>query len=103
MEFGFNETVIHKFYVAANAIYSHVKFASVVTVIFLLETLRLPFLIYASEANWIIVNTLTHLNIYWNRAYRKAFSKNEWMSVKELHALCGRLDLMHIIYMMNLN
>jgi len=50
MEFGFNETVIHKFYVAANAVYSHVKFASVATVLFLFETHCLPFLSYASEA-----------------------------------------------------
>ena len=31
----------------------------------------------------------------WNRAYRKAFSMNEWTSVKELQVLCGRLDFMH--------
>jgi len=27
---------------------------------------------------------------------------NEWMSVKELQMLCGRLDFMHI-YMINVN
>jgi len=29
-------------------------------------------------------------------AYCKAFSMNEWMSVKELQVLCGQLDFMHI-------
>jgi len=37
---------------------------------------------------------LTQLNVCWNRAYRKPFSMNEWMSVKELQVLCGRLDFM---------
>ena len=45
-----NEIVICKFYAAANAIYSHVKFASEVTVLFLMETFCLPLLSYASEA-----------------------------------------------------
>ena len=91
-----NEIVIHKFYATANAIYSHVKFASEVTVLFLIETFYLPFLSYASEALNYSKQQLTHLNVHWNRAYRKAFSMNEWMSVKELQALCGRLDFVHI-------
>jgi len=36
--------------------------------------------------------------VCWNRAYRKAFSMYEWMSVKQLQVLYGRLDFMHIAY-----
>ena len=32
----------------------------------------------------------------WNRAYRKAFRMNDWESVKELQALCGRMDLIRM-------
>ena len=73
-----NETVILKFYAAANAIYSHVKFASEVTVLFLTETFCLPLLSYACEALNYSKQQLTQLNVCWNRAYRKAFSMNEW-------------------------
>jgi len=91
-----NETVIRKFYAAANAIYSHVKFASEVTVLFVMEMFCLPLLSNASEALNYSKQQLSHLNVCWNRAYREAFSMNEWMSVKGLQALCGRRDFMHI-------
>jgi len=70
-----NETVIRKFYAAGNAIYSHVKFAPEVKVLFLMETFCLPLLLlsYASEALNYSKQQLTQLNVRWNRAYRKAF------------------------------
>ena len=45
-----SKVAMHKFYAAANAIYSHAKFASKVTVLFLMTTFRLPLLSYATEA-----------------------------------------------------
>ena len=93
-----NETVIRKFYAAAHAICSHVKFASEVTVLFVMETFCLPLLSCTCEALYRPSKqqlTLTQLNVCWNKVYRKAFSMNEWMSVKELQVLCGQLDFMH--------
>jgi len=87
-----------KFYAASNAIYSHVKFASQVTVLFLMETFCLPLLSYASDSEALIYTEqqLTQLNVRWNRAYRKAFHMNDLDSVRNLQMLCGRLDFMHI-------
>jgi len=79
--------VIRKFYADANAVYSHVKFASQVTVLFVMEMFCLPLLSNASEALNYSKQQLTHLNVCWNRAYRKAYSMNEFMPVKELQAL----------------
>jgi len=42
-----NEMTMRKFYAAANAIYTHVKFASEVTVLFLMESFCLPLLTWA--------------------------------------------------------
>jgi len=91
-----SEVTMRKFYAAANAIYSHAKFASEVTVLFLMETFCFPLLSYASEALSYTKKQLTQLNVCWNRAYRKAFHMNDWDSVKGLQMLCGRLDFMHI-------
>ena len=41
-------------------------------------------------------NEVNKKDICWNRAYRKVFKMNNWESVKEVQALCGRLDFMHI-------
>jgi len=49
------------FYSAANAMYSHVKFASEVTVLFLMETFCFPLLSYASEALSYTKQQLTQL------------------------------------------
>ena len=97
-----SETTIRKFYDAANAIYSRVKFASEMTVLYLFETFCLPLLSYSCEALNYSKQQLTQLNVCWSRAYRKAFHMNSWESVKELQALCGRLDFRHI-YMLNVN
>lgn len=91
-----NDITVRKFYAAANAICSHVKYASEMTVLFLLETYCLPLLTYSCEAlNY--TKQVAQLNVCWNRAYRKAFHMNDWESVKELQALCGRLDFIHYI------
>jgi len=91
-----SEKTIRKFYAAANAIYSPVKFASEMTVLYLFETFCLPLLSYSCEALNCSKQQLTQLNVCWNRAYRKVFHMNSWDSVKELQALCGRLDFRHI-------
>ena len=51
---------------------------------------------YYCEALNYSKQQLTQLNVCWNRAYLKAFHMNSWESVKELQALCGRLDFRHI-------
>jgi len=68
-----NETTIRKFYAAANAIYSRVKFAPEMTILYLFETFCLPLLSYSCEALNYSKEQLTQLNVCWNRAYRKAF------------------------------
>ena len=87
---------MRKFYASANAICSHVKYASEITVLFLLETFCLPLLSYACEALSFSKQQLNQLNVCWNRAYRKAFHMRSWESVKELQALCERLDFKHL-------
>ena len=76
--------------------YSHVKYASEIKVLFLLETFCLPLLSYACEALSYSKQQLNQLNVCWNRAYRKAFHMRSWESVKELQALCRRLDFKHL-------
>jgi len=66
------------------------------SVLFLMETFCLPLLRYSCEALSCSKQQLNQLNICWNRAYRKVFKMNDWESVKEVQALCGRLDFMHI-------
>ena len=78
-----NETVVQKFYAAANAICNHVKFASEMSVLFLMETFCLPLLSYSCEALSYNKEQLNQLNICWNRAYRKVFKMNDWKSVKK--------------------
>ena len=62
----------------------------------LMETFCLPLLSYSCEALSYSKQQLNQLNICWNRAYRKVFKMNDWESVKEVQALCGRPDFMHI-------
>jgi len=66
------------------------------TVLWAFHTIQPSSLSYACEALNYSKQQLTQLNVCWNRAYRKAFSMNEWMSVKELQVLYGRLDFVHI-------
>ena len=44
------QITMRKFYAAANAIYSHVKYASEITVLILMETFCFPLLSYSCEA-----------------------------------------------------
>jgi len=71
------------------------------TVLFLMETLCLPLLSYACEVLNYNMQQLNQLNVCWNRAYRKAFRMNDWESVKQLQALCGQLDFVHGLSMLN--
>ena len=66
----------------ANAICSHVKFASEMSMLFLMETFCLPLLSYSCEALSYSKQQLNQLNICWNRAYLKVFKMNDWESVK---------------------
>ena len=66
------------------------------TVLYLFETFCLPLLSYSCEALNYSKQQLTQLNVCWSRAYREVFHMNSWESVKELQALCGRLDFRHI-------
>ena len=72
------------------------KFASEISVLYLMETFCLPILSYSCEALCYNKQQLSHLNTCWNRAYRKIFKMNGWESVKEVQALCGRLDYNHM-------
>jgi len=63
-----------------------------------METFCLPLLSYSCEALSYTKQQLCQLNICWNRAYRKVFKMNDWESVKEVQAICGRLDFVHIKY-----
>ena len=57
-----NNDVVRKFYAAANAICSHVKFASEISVLFLMETFCLPILSYSCEAVCYNKQQLSQLN-----------------------------------------
>ena len=65
-----NDIVVRKFYAAANANCSHVKSASEISVLFLMETFCLPILSYSCEALCYTKQQLSQLNTCWNRAYR---------------------------------
>jgi len=71
------------------------------TVLFLMETFCLPLLSYACEALNYTMQQLNQLSVCWNRAYHKAFRMNDWKSVKQLQALCGQLDFVHGLSMLN--
>jgi len=85
--------LIQKFYASANAVCSHAKFASHMSVIFLLETFCLPLLSHCCEVVGYNKHQLGQMNVCWNNAYRKVFRMNAWESVKELHLWkASRLD-----------
>lgn len=72
-----SEITIRKFCAAANAIHSHVKYVSEITMLFLSENFCLPLLTYACET--LLQETaiiLTQLNVCWNRVFWKAFHVN---------------------------
>jgi hypothetical protein len=69
----------------------------------LLEKHCLPVLLYAIEALNVKDLQLKEINSWWNAAYRKFFGFNKWDSVKQLICLAGRLDVLHIVNMRQLN
>ena len=64
-----SKVTMRKCYSAANAIYNHAKFASDVTVLFLMETFYFPLLSYVcwNRALTYTKKQLPQLNVRWNR------------------------------------
>jgi len=87
--------LLHKFNAAANAVCGHVKFASHMSVLFLLETFCLLLLSYCCEVLVYSKQQISQLNVCWNNAYRKAFKCNLWESVKELQLFYETMNLKH--------
>ena len=87
---------MRKFYVAANAILSHVKYASDLSKLYLLETFCLPILSFSCEALNYNKQQLRQMNVCWNNGYRKVFHMNVWESVQQVIFFCERLDFVHI-------
>jgi len=93
---------IRKFYASANAIYTHTKYVSEFPRLALFESFSLPFLTYNCAGLYLNKEQLRKLNVCWNNVYRKIFGMKKWESVKCLQYLCGRLDLYHVVYKMQL-
>ena len=87
--------MMRKFYAAANAICGHVKFASDMSRLLLMESFCLPLLSYCCEAMQYSRRQLQQLNVCWNNAYRKVSGMHSWASVKEIQFYCGGLDFIH--------
>jgi len=66
-----------------------VKFASEISVLYLMETFCLPILSYSCEALCYNKQQLSQLNTCWNRAYRKIFKMNDWESVRGAGCVAG--------------
>jgi len=86
---------VHKFYTVANTIYSHSKFASEISKLFLMETFCFPLISCGCECINYDSKNLCQLNVCCNNAYRKVFGMHAWDSVKELQFFCNRL---HFLY-----
>ena len=74
------DDTVRKFHAYANAILSHVKYASEMSKLFLVETFCLPVLSYSCESLNFSRKQLSQLNVCWNYIYRKIF-----------HITCGNL------------
>jgi len=85
--------IVRKFYASINAILSHVKYASEMSKLFLVETFCLPVLRYSCECINLSKKQPSQLNVCCNNIYRKIFNMNLWESVKEL---CERVDFVHL-------
>ena len=76
--------MMRKFYAAANAICGHVKFASDMSRLLLMESFCLPLLSYwpllsyCCEAMQYSRRQLQQLNVCWNNAYRKVSGMHSW-------------------------
>ena len=89
--------VMRKFYAAANAIFSHCKYASEFTKLLLLESFTLPMLTYGLNAIFLSRTQMLKLNSCWNNIYRKIFGHFKWESVKEIQLFCQRLDFIRVV------
>jgi len=89
--------VMRKFYAAANAIFSHCKYASEFTKLLLLESFTLPMLTYGLNAIFLSRTRMLKLNSCWNSIYRKIFGYFKWESVKKIQLFCQRLDFIHVV------
>ena len=77
--------------------FSHLKYASDIVKLQLMESYCLPLLTYALESLNIKPACLREINSWWNSIFRRIFGYNKWESVKEVICRLGRLDLLHII------
>ena len=63
------DVTVIKFYASANAILSHVKYASEMSKLFLVETFCLPVLSYSCESLNLSRKQLSQLNVCWNNTH----------------------------------
>jgi len=70
------DVTVRKFCASANAILSHVKYASEMSKLFLVETFCLPVLSYSCESLNFSRKQLSQLNVCWNNICRKKFNMN---------------------------
>jgi len=76
--------VVRKFYVAANAIYSHTMNVHEMPRLCLFESFTLPLLTYGCDGLLLPRVYVNKLNVCWNNVYRKVFNMRMWDSVKEI-------------------
>jgi len=94
--------ITHKFYAAANAIFSHTKYVHELPRLFI-------WIIYLTNSDlwgwWIDYVTchsyLSKLNVCWNNVYRNIFGMHKWESVKCVQLCCDKLDLIRIVHKRN--
>jgi exonuclease III len=92
-----------KFFASVNSILSKCKYTSELVMLQLMESHCLPILLYAIECTCMANNDLRILNSWWNSVYRRIFNYHKWESVKELICYLGRLDLIHLTNLRQLN
>ena len=93
-------SIIRKFYAAANSNFSHSGSISQMSKLHLVESYCLPMLTYTVEALYLKNSQISKLNTCWNNAYRRIVRINAWESVTDLQCFCGKSNL-KIIYNRN--
>ena len=86
-----------KFFASVNCILSKCQYTSDIVKLQLVESHCLPILLYACESLNLKGAELQSLNSWWNSVYRKIFHYHKWESVKEIIHFLGRLDLVHLV------
>ena len=76
--------ILHKFYAAANAIFSCSKYVSDIAKLHLFESFTLPLMTYGLDAVSLTQPQLAKLNACWNNIYRRIFGYRKWESVKQV-------------------